>query len=504
MRDFRRLCLLLIVVALLRASAAQEYDVQAFGAAGDGIHDDTQAIQRAIHAVPASGGAVVFPPGTYRITAPLILGDGTLHSKSGKNGVTLRGFGVGATPAESASSSVSRIAWDGVPGGVMLLVNGPIDGLKIEGLVFDCRLGVSAAAVGLQLVHPFKSVFRSLMVTNFTTVGIELTAYSNPAGVVIGANHNLWENVHVYSPADGATGFRIGADTKGFSPHLDVAKNTFINVSVQLLGVNATGIRLRFTDNLTFLHCDVMATAEGSTAVLVEPPAGDARFPAAILFLNSSLMNTVRQSGEWSGGDPLIFWPYPVGDGQRVPSGTFAAGVTTQGEFFGAWKGMPLLYSSTTESLPITGTGRETAFNRSYVVRAGALSTPGTVVRVSAAGRYWTAGSPVITIGVKCNGTMVHSFYLPTAQNASGYGWHVQSEFVLTAVGPLGVFKRTKGLGGMGGIGAGVSPDAGRAAIDTTADQEITINVTWGTPSVGNKIVLDSLTVAVEPPKETS
>lgn len=503
MKNFRRLCLVL-AVCLIPAAAADEYNVRAFGAVGDGINDDTSAIQSAIHAIPASGGAVTFPPGIYRVTAPLLLGDGSHDAKSGKNGVTLQGFGVGATPAESSSSSVSRIAWDGVPGGAMLLVNGPIDGLRIEGLVFDCRLASSSAAVGLQLNHPFKSVFRSLMVTNFTAFGIDLSAYSNPAGVVIGANHNLWENVHLYSPADGATGFRIGADTNGSAPHLDVAKNTFINVSVQVIGVDSIGIKFRFTDNLTFVHCDVMATAAGSAAVLVEPPSGDPMFPNAILFLNSSLMNVVGQSGGWSGTSPLIFWPYPVGDGQTVPSGTFAAGVTTKGEFFGAWKGMPLLYSSITESQPIAGTSAETAFNRSYVLPANALTTPGTVVRITAAGRYWTTGSPVITISVKCNGVTVHSFYLPTAQSASGYGWNVESEFVLAAVGRLGVFKRIRSLGGMGGIGAGISPDSGQVAIDTTNLQEITVTVTWGTVSSSNRIVLDSLTVSVEHPKETS
>lgn len=44
-------------------------NVTQFGAAGDGRTDDTAAIQAAIDAVPASGGTVIFPPGTY-IVAP--------------------------------------------------------------------------------------------------------------------------------------------------------------------------------------------------------------------------------------------------------------------------------------------------------------------------------------------------------------------------------------------------------------------------------------------------
>ncbi len=44
-------------------------DVTQYGAAGDGATDDTAAIQAAIDAVPAAGGTVMFPPGTY-IVAP--------------------------------------------------------------------------------------------------------------------------------------------------------------------------------------------------------------------------------------------------------------------------------------------------------------------------------------------------------------------------------------------------------------------------------------------------
>ncbi len=47
-------------------------NVRQFGAVGDGIADDTAAIQRAIDALqPNRGGTVAFPPGTYRTTRSL-------------------------------------------------------------------------------------------------------------------------------------------------------------------------------------------------------------------------------------------------------------------------------------------------------------------------------------------------------------------------------------------------------------------------------------------------
>jgi hypothetical protein len=48
-------------------------NVRSYGAKGDGVTDDTAAIQAAIDALPATGGIVVVPAGTYNTSAPLVL-----------------------------------------------------------------------------------------------------------------------------------------------------------------------------------------------------------------------------------------------------------------------------------------------------------------------------------------------------------------------------------------------------------------------------------------------
>jgi hypothetical protein len=69
---------------------------QPIGLHGDGITDDTDAIQNAINAAHAAGGGIVFlPAGTYLLTASLVP----------KRGVTIRGVYPGAT-------STSPISWD--------------------------------------------------------------------------------------------------------------------------------------------------------------------------------------------------------------------------------------------------------------------------------------------------------------------------------------------------------------------------------------------------------
>jgi len=68
--------------------------VAAFGATGDGVTDDTAAIQAAIDACPP-GGTVLLPTGLFKTTAALVV----------ENDLTLRGAGVGSVIVSAADSA---------------------------------------------------------------------------------------------------------------------------------------------------------------------------------------------------------------------------------------------------------------------------------------------------------------------------------------------------------------------------------------------------------------
>jgi len=69
-----------------------------YGAIGDGVVDDTAAIQRAIDAAAAGGGVVFFPPGTYKITSTLTV----------PSNVTLQGAGMGLTTIYMPSANFTN------------------------------------------------------------------------------------------------------------------------------------------------------------------------------------------------------------------------------------------------------------------------------------------------------------------------------------------------------------------------------------------------------------
>lgn len=83
------------------------FNVKDFGAVGDGVTDDTAAMQAAIDAASAAGGGTVFvPTGTYIVSAGEEPSDGCLMLKSN---VHMEGEGAGKTTVKVADGSDTKI-----------------------------------------------------------------------------------------------------------------------------------------------------------------------------------------------------------------------------------------------------------------------------------------------------------------------------------------------------------------------------------------------------------
>ncbi len=97
-------------------------NVKEFGAVGDGIADDTAAIQSVYDKLMARSlsRVVYFPPGVYRITETLTIGNDT-------SGIAIVGHGRDTV-----------LAWDGEEGGTMYWSNG-VHRSRWEGITYDGR-----------------------------------------------------------------------------------------------------------------------------------------------------------------------------------------------------------------------------------------------------------------------------------------------------------------------------------------------------------------------------
>jgi hypothetical protein len=311
---------------------ATAINVKQFGAKGDGIADDTAAIQRAINS-RTSGGVVFVPLGIYKISSTLTVGDGSASAASTVNYISLVGEGAGTASSEAAPGGATQILWAGSASGTMIQVKGPISSVRIEGMILNCN---SLANTGLDLIHPFNSVIRNVKTHLYKGFAYKITAFTSVSGVAIGANSNIWEGVFAENPASGGSGIQVGA-AASVPGDLDVAKNSWTNCQFISDGTSATSysLELRFVDNCSFV--ETTFSRQGGTSsfgIKVSPPTGNTGFPGSILFLNCAVFG-ITGSG-WTGTTRgLIFIPYLTGDSEAVPTQNFAWGITDQGLWFG-------------------------------------------------------------------------------------------------------------------------------------------------------------------------
>jgi hypothetical protein len=127
-------CVCLTTVSLKADNSEQVVNIKSFGCIGDGIADDTIALQKAIDAAASENmaGEIFIPGGVYRITNTLTL--------QGKQGVIFRGQGCSKFTAWPAKNpKLSLLAWDGEKGGILFKTAG-IGGCSFSNLNFSGML----------------------------------------------------------------------------------------------------------------------------------------------------------------------------------------------------------------------------------------------------------------------------------------------------------------------------------------------------------------------------
>jgi hypothetical protein len=305
-------------------SSSAWLNVKDFGAAGDGSSNDTDAVAAAIAAV-ANGGTVYFPTGTYMIDPDsLVIGDGTNSADSTVQGVSLRGD---ASAFYNSGGSVLKARSAGTS---MLGVAGPIEGISIENLTFDCEGVVSN---GWTIYSVKNSTFRNFIIRDFTGYGI--FASCRTSGATNFASHNIFERFIIYTIglADFGAGVILNGD---WADQADWHHCVFMMGTVQVnKGVaGATrGFDLRFCDSISFVEVDVFVSGAGAAGCKGVYFIGDsnADYPHSCGFYGCSL-NNIDTSGTIGYN---YFDTWGTYDGETTPNKAFIKGRTDRGLFFG-------------------------------------------------------------------------------------------------------------------------------------------------------------------------
>jgi hypothetical protein len=115
-------------------------DVRAYGARGDGSTDDTTALQNALNAVPATGGKIYWPAGTYIVSSTLTVGSTSAQ-------VSNLAWDGGAFGGPNLLTGVT-LKWNGAAGGTVLTIQGVRDSLFQH---FDIQAGTTTPAIAINL-----------------------------------------------------------------------------------------------------------------------------------------------------------------------------------------------------------------------------------------------------------------------------------------------------------------------------------------------------------------
>lgn len=311
------------------------FNVKDYGALGDGMTDDTDAIKAVIAMVPENGGIIYFPPGVYIINDTLVVGDGTHDTNSKYNGITIMGAGnliAGTAVYYNLAGTVFK--WVGAASKAMMEIHGPINGLRISNLTFD---GNQIADYGLRIFCSQWGEYSRITIANCNKQGLGLEQWANQSRLITTNNiYNRFSQIQAYCPWTGnATCIYIGSDPD--NEINDSNMNSWENISVYR-HPGGNGIHIDFSDASNMRNVIVWCNGATTTGhdILLDGTV-KTRFPTAYLFENiSATIDTVGTIGM------ITVLGYGMGDGESLPADTtHIRGWTHDGYTFGTWTPAP-------------------------------------------------------------------------------------------------------------------------------------------------------------------
>jgi Pectate lyase superfamily protein len=428
----------------LADKAGQLYNGKAYGAVGNGVNDDTTAIQAAITALPSCThasqtwshcGKVYLPNGTYKTTGPLSISSPFVRLEGeSTGGVTLAYYGTSGCAIEWTSTPFNTSQPDSVADG---LFNLTIDGAK-----------AAAGTCGLETLDMIGFHAWGVNIGNFLGVGSSgwlddtLRAFNERFDVSMNLENNTtdWQITTQPGAAHRTFGYGffhvtmttvnsgIGLDLKG-----DVSHPPDLENSLLMLVINgpssSTGIKLENNSTMTtnsgtivsdhpttsvdatwgvfsFLGelSNVLGSVAGNASYL-HAPRGVGLVAQGYDHLHGLWLQTNGQAGHLVLAPPVSM-PSAVTVTFPSASGTLA----TSNQWFGADQ-----ISAGTIAIS-SATSASHSFSTAYTSAPYCTLTPTT--DPTAVGAYWaTSTTGAVTANVHTRGTITFNFNCTPAAN---------------------------------------------------------------------------------------
>ncbi|MEY9848652.1 glycosyl hydrolase family 28-related protein [Streptacidiphilus sp. MAP5-3] len=213
------------------------FNVLDYGATGNGVTDDTTAIQTAINAVPSSGGTVVFPAGTYKTSSVLVA----------RSNLILEGVSDGSSVIAQSSTTANGLSGSDITRLTIqdLTIQGPGSGSG-SGIVLTRSANPATVSLafarmtvkffgdtGIDLSNPIVSTFEGVTSANNGNHGWDIH------GVSGGAAGTSCSFVACYADTVTNAGFHI--DTMAYCSFVGCAAD-YCGIGYEVTGVGSQGI----------------------------------------------------------------------------------------------------------------------------------------------------------------------------------------------------------------------------------------------------------------------
>jgi hypothetical protein len=300
------------IVALEMTLGSSIRAVETYGAVGNGVTDDTAAIQAAIDALPATGGIVQFGAKVYVVNGTISVLD--------RQCVVLRGNGAEHTTIYASSPTKGTVLKRVSGTGTMISVGSvsaarSVSGIGVESLSID---GGNLATIGLLITSVYGGGFRDLHIRNCTTVAIDVTTVdlTNTEDT----QNCIFERLTIRQiESASGIGMRLGSGAAGLG---NTSLNSFNDILVT--HKNGVGIQVNDTDSNRFVGLNT--NQSGGTGIGVELGAsnhassGHARYNT-FLFLGTQAGGiTARATGFTKPSQNNIIFGYSRGNSAPLPT----------------------------------------------------------------------------------------------------------------------------------------------------------------------------------------
>jgi Pectate lyase superfamily protein len=202
------------VITNLRDKGGQVFNVKAYGAAGDGVTDDTSAINSAEAAAEAVNGTVYFPSGTYMINSTIILSSPVQWEGSFASSNT--GVASSVIKAAAALNPMIKVGHSNIE----------IDHLRIDGNA-EAIEGILTQASGTEprAYHVVMShvTIQNFPLSNSSVVALDLGDYASGASNQYACADCLFYDLQVFSGSD----YVVGTKAAGTAIYLSRENNHF-------------------------------------------------------------------------------------------------------------------------------------------------------------------------------------------------------------------------------------------------------------------------------------